>query len=797
MSQIPSEIQQVLKRFRRWIRRYILLEGLAVFIVVACLMFWFTFTLDVVYFRLSNLELPSTLRLLLLVGMSGVLSGIAVSWIVLRFFRQFRIKDLALALERKFPQLRDQLITTVEIEQEPTSPLQAEMVDRTRREAAEKVARLPLEEAFDRTPLKRLVIAATVLFSTLAVFSVANAASVERWVHAYLFAEDNYWDPFRKQALSLKVVAQPGERIREFDERGVYRHPRGADLQLLVENQSETEAPDSVIVQYLSLNGNSTERGRVTMSRTGEGRFRHSFARVVDGQRIWIRGGDFVNRTPYHIQIVDPPQVNQLTLDCDYPTYTGMDGMEDRKRPVVGTQVALPMETRFVLQADCNKPLRSVDIRSDRFQLSFGFKGNVASPAAMPTTLLLKDAENRIVRSVEVNAAAGSLFDNDGQGFQIPFLVTASAEQKLAEMGDFLEFPIPIAPDSTLNLFLEDQDDIYSPEPATIMINGIVDKPPVIDSRRTGIGSMVTKNASLPIEGTVTDDYGIDSAWFGYQVGGATSEQTNPLKKQPAGQTEFVLNDESNKRVERFQLRPLRLQVGATFTLGVYAQDGDNLNGPHSAHGELFSFKIVSDDELLGRLIDREVNLRLRFEQIRQEMGDLRELLREQSSKVAGHTDAEIASNTETGTFLERSLHQLRKNHTESRSIEVSFRDLREEMVNNGVDTRDKLERIDHGVIQPMKVLNDSLMAEADKRYALQRLSLQRKSGVEKSLQETLPAIDDVISQMDRILEEMRDRGTINDVILNLQSLIEKQRKVLKEAEEKRIEENFFFDFKE
>lgn len=798
MTQIPAEIQTTLKRFRRWIRRYILLEGLAVLIAVACLMFWATFLLDVAYFRFSNLELPTSFRLICLLVMVGVLAGLAISWVLLRLFKQFRMKDLALALERRFPQLRDQLITTVQMEHEQATPLKASMIERTSREAAAKLSQLPLEETFDQTPLKRLAITATVLFCTLAVFSVANAAGMERWVQAYIFAEDNYWDPFRQQSLTVKIIAQPGELIKEFDENRIYKHPRGADLQLLVESNDEAVSPEDVTVQYIAFEGNTTGRGRANMNRFGDGQFRHTFSRVVDDHRLWIRGGDFVNRTPYRIQIVDPPQVDQMILKCDYPSYTGKDGIEDQLISVVGTQVSLPMETKFELQGRCNKPLRVVDIRSNRFQLSFGFKADKTGKLAKPTTLILRDDENQILRTIEVNASAGSLLSEGGMNFVVPFLITAQAEQAWEKFGDLVELPIPIPPDSALKIFLEDEDDIYSPEPASLTVNGIVDEPPVIDTRRTGVGALVTRNASIPIEGLLTDDYGVTNAWFGFKVGSAENKQTRPLGSLPQGQNEFTLNDKTNKKVERFDLRPLKLQEGESLTLAIYAQDGDDLNGPHISHGEIFSFKVVTDDELLAQLFNREVNLRLRFEQIRSEVGDLRELLGERSANLNSLDEQGSATQEEAANlsaFVERSLHQLRKNQTESRSIEISFRDLREEMVNNGIDTKDKLDRIDNGVIKPLLVLNDDLFITADERYALQRLSLQRGTGIADAMNETIPTVDTVIAQMDRILDEMRDRGTINDVIQNLQNLIEKQRKLHKETEEKRINENFFFDF--
>ncbi len=794
MSQIPNEIQSVLKQFRRWIRRYILLEGIAVFVAVAAMMFWVTFLVDVAYFWFSSLELPTSFRLICLIVMVGGLVGLGVSWVALRLFKHLQLKDLALALERRFPQLRDQLITTVEFEHETTSPLTAKMVEQTSREAAEKISELPLEETFDRTPLKRIAIIATVLFSTLAVFGVANAAGVQRWVHAYILTKDNYWDPYRQQALVLKVLSQPGERVREFDENRSYKHPRGADLQLLVESDDAAIAPEEVTIQYIAFEGNATERGRANMNRFGDGEFRHSFSRVVNDYRLWIRGGDFVNRTPYRIQIVDPPQVDAITLMCDYPSYTGMDGMEDKPVSVVGTQVSLPMETGFELQGRCNKPLRAVDLRSSRFQLSFGYKLVDGYEVPKPTTFTLRNEENQILRTIEVAASPESLLTEDRSGFQIPFVISSKAEQQWEELGDRIELPIPIPPDSALKIFLEDNDEIYSPEPASLLVNGIVDEPPVVDTKRTGVGSLITRNASIPVEGQLSDDYGVANAWFGFKVGSQMEEQTLPLNKLPKGQKEFKLNDAAEKNVERFNLRPLKLQEGETLTLAIYAQDADDFNGPHVAHGEIFSFRVVTDEELQARLFDREVNLRLRFEQIRAEAGDLRDLLADQQTNLAENVQVEESI---LSAFVERSLHQLRKNQTESRSIEVSFQSLREEMVNNGIDTKDKLDRIDNGVIAPLGVLNEKLFVEADQRYALQRLSLQRGTGFDVALRETVPAVDALIEQMDRILEEMQDRGTMNDLIQTIQRLRDEQMRLKKLTEEKRIEENFFFDFEQ
>jgi hypothetical protein len=796
MTDTRTEIQKALHRFRRWIRQYVLLEGIAASIALACILFWLTFALDVLHFQFRSLELPGWFRLLCTVGMAVLVVGTTLSWILARFFRHLRPADLALALERRFPELNDRLITSVELGDHAATPLQRSMLARTANEAAEQISRLHLQETFDRTPLKRVLLAAGVLVSSVLVFGLANAQGMERWYRAYILGSEDYWEPFRRQDLEVHVVAQPGDRIRKFDEFQVYKHPRGADLQLVALAREGTAAPEQVNIQSLTFASAGTRRVRVTMSRVGELEFRHTASRVLDDQHLWFRGGDYINRSPFRVQVVPPPVVERIRLRCQYPEYTGLQGQEDRLVPVVGTQAALPMETRFDLMVDVNKPLVRVHLHGSHLQLSLGFEQQGTELAPLPPQLRIIDPETRESRTVEVNVAPADLFDPQRRQFHIPFVVSASAEEQLAELDGLADLPLPLPPDETLQIYLEDEDQIYSPEPAMVTINGIVDQPPVVDIRRTGIGTVVTRMANIPIEGKLTDDYGVEDAWFGYRIDHDPEVERRPLEHRPAGQREFVLGSQSDAKAEFFNLIPLRLQEQQTLTLGVYAQDGDNLNGPHVSHGELFTFKIVSKEELLSRLYDREVNLRMRFEQIRSEVEELRTRVvnaRELAELFDGDEGGTPEQSADLSSFVERGLHQLRKNHTESRSIEVSFRDLRSEMVNNRVDTQEMLTRIDTGVIAPLATLNEELFLEADRKFGVIRLQVERRSNVSAAVRETVPAVNDLLDQMDRILAEMRDRGTYNELIQQLQQIIEQEKKLLEKTEEKRIQENFFF----
>ncbi|WP_437227608.1 hypothetical protein SH661x_000462 [Planctomicrobium sp. SH661] len=795
MNQTRPEIQNILSRLRRWIRRYVLIQGLAGTVVLACLLFWLTFGIDLAYFRLSNLELPGWFRIACTIAMAAALVGMVSTWVGSKLFRRLKPADLALALERKFPELNDRLITAVELaDRSPDGP-HSRMLDKTIDEAVSRLSSIRLQETTNPVPLRRMLVAAGVLATSVLVLGIANAQGMERWYNAYILGRNDYWEPFRRNELKVHVVAQPGDRIRNFDENGIYKHPRGADLQLVATVPSEATPPQRVTLQFMSYGGSGQQRGQVTMSRLGEDEFRHPFIRVVNDHELWFRGGDYVNRRPFRVQVVDPPRVDALELKCDYPSYTGLDSLEDQLVRVVGTQVSLPMETSFELKAAVNKPLRQVILRSSDYELSFGFDPSSQGKTPSPTRLTITDNDTGAVRSLVLQESVETFLDQSKKRFQIPLKVTSRAKDEIAKFTETAPFPLPVTPDDTLQITLEDEDEIYSPEPAMLTVNGIVDQSPVVETRRTGIGTAVTRMATIPIEGVLLDDYGVESAWFTYRTDKAEKDERQDLARAPSGQKEFRLQQTSDRNVEYFNLIPLQLDEGQKLTLSVSARDGDTLNGPHESHGELFTFQIVSTDELLAKLADREMTLRARFEQIRTEVNDLRSSLEKMQTQISELETSGQKNDQSAGVvagYVDRGLHQIRKNHTESRSIEFSFRDLREEMVNNRVGTTELLERIERRVIEPLSLVNQNDFLAVDRLLGTLKLAVERQQGMQAAAGEILPAVDRLLAQMDAILAEMKDRGTLNDVIQNLQKMIELQEQLLEETENKRIEESFF-----
>ena len=346
---MTPDLLRLLDELRGRIRRYVVIEGVAALLVLLCGSFWLSYWADVLHFSFSKLELPGWFRLgWTLSTISALVLG-GMTWIGFRLFRSFRRKSLALVLERRFPELGDRLITAVEFSESPTqeinSPLGQAMLNKTIEEARRLCAQLDLSRVFDSRPLRRAVTTAAVLLASVIGFGAMNAQAMERWWSAFIMGRDDYWEPYRKSAMLVKILAPPGERVREFDSNQTYKHPRGADLTVLAESTGKTP-PDRTLLKYYSFGGNSMTRGQAPMSRRGERQFQHTLSRVIDPQELWVMGGDYVNRTPFRIQIVDPPRIDRIDLHCKFPDYIGE---EQRTIPVLGVQASLPLETVFVL----------------------------------------------------------------------------------------------------------------------------------------------------------------------------------------------------------------------------------------------------------------------------------------------------------------------------------------------------------------------------------------------------------------------------------------------------------------
>lgn len=800
-STVRPEVLEVLRQLRGRIRRYVALEGVGVILVVLGLSFWLSLAAD--YW----LEFPVGVRRFLLVLAAGLTAAAAIRYLVLRLIRVFRDRALALVLERRFPELNDRLITAVELAAAPeiATPLTAAMLRQTADEAAELSHRLQLREVFQVGPLFRSVLAGGLLVLSIGGFAWASGETMRTWARRNLLMADEYYR--RESDLTVVILADPGARVVEFKD-GRYKHPRGADLTFLATVPEGKKVPEEVTFSYRNIEHSGGGAG--SMTRIGQRQFRQPLTGLHESIRLWLAGGDYSTHEPFVIDVVDPPQIDRLVLHALYPEYTGLNARDEqtsaivrRDVPVLGAQVSLPAGTDFILEAKTNKPLREVRVQIDAWELRLTHAGVRLAPTA------IGDAPS-VWHEL---SPAQPFLAADGMSFSVPCLLSASGTPEVVSATGGVSLPLRLPPDALLRISLHDEDDIISAEPARLSINSIPDEPPQIETRLKGIGTSITRQATIPIVGEiqdvqdgskrygVTDDYGVAEARFEYKVERGKSDAP-PTDWQPASFADRAAGRKQLPVEEKFAVLPLDLATGVRLTLKVVAVDADNLTGPHVSSGRPFSFQIVSDDELLSLIAVKELNLRRRFEQILDEMRTTRKdvlLARTRLEEVRGlraappaGREAEArekanASEFQALTVIERATSGTRKNANETQSIEEEFREIRDELENNAIpDAKPTLERIDEGIVRPLHSVNTVDYNDLDDALVVLHKVLEDRLASETSFDETVETLNVTIEHLEKVLAQMLELETVNEALQLLRDIIKSQEELQERTRQER-----------
>lgn len=827
---LPTVVSDLLSKLRQQIRWYILCEGLALLAIVCGLYFWGTFVGDSLYFAVTRWELPRWLRGFLLVGLVAGLGAGFLEWLVFRLLRTLRSRSLAMVLEQRFPELDSRLVTAVELADgslTPHSPIAGSMLQQMIADLTAMTQHIQLSQVFDLARLRRSIIQAAVLLVSIVGLAYADRPAFERWTDGYLALQDTYWN--RETELVLKVVLPPGDRVREFQDHHL-RHARGADLMLLVEVPPGKKRPAQVQLDF--RHGTARGRSRVILPADGDRPLLHTLPGLLDSLDVRLTGGDFTSPERYRIEVVDPPRLDQLVLSCRYPNYTQLNPADDQATDirVQSTSVVLPAETEFTLTASVNKPIRRA-----RYELEVGGQRVELEATTQTSTTdgprcTMRSSETRQQWQLPVSADLFTIRTGSRRELALAARLTdTAADWWLSQAASSTQpngsTPLPRAwlpADAVLKLTLEDEDGLANLEPIRLMIGLKPDEPPVIESRLSGISTSITRSARIPISALMTDDYGLTSARFEYQLDQATEWTPRDLSEPlPLGRKDFRIGrpvarsssvtgstaGEGVDLVERFDVLPLDLSPRQRLTVTVVATDNCEIPaiGPQTQRGQKFVFQIVSNEDLLSTLYARELNLRKRFEQILTELKSTRDDLVDQqplaaklqsaASRGAESRPAEANSSTGNGSAAppdtdgsgasgveaasaklagraDRALSQVRKSQEETLAVAYAFREIRDELINNGVDTPQQLERLDLRILRPLERALEQQFAAIDQALGLYRLALQQQQSAGPPLETATSDLQQLIQSLEQILLEMRKLETFHEALELLKSII-------------------------
>jgi hypothetical protein len=784
---LAPDLRSLLAGLRWRIRLYIWLEGIALAVLWLGLLFWIGLALDYLPVRLGASEMPATARAILL-GITGIVTAyILYRWILRRTFVRLGDRSMALLLERRFDGFDDSLVTAVEMAEVPdhASAFNRELLVRTADQARGRVRDVRYAAIFNSRALGWTVTAAALMVASLVAFYGANASAFEQAAQRLYLLSNEPWPRSAKiEVVGIEVLrpSTPGDETPrtftvKYGEDKLVKVAKGSNVSLKVRAAQAPEAqvvPQSCTIYYRTLKTGERirgERGSVTMSSYRDaGAWRNfwfdnkPFKGVLASIDFDVFGHD--HRTSgYRLEVVDSPAIVGTVMDLVYPPYMVDEATSSHlpamDQPYLPAGTFIPVGTQVKLKFKTNKNLVQADI--------------VSSDSGELTTIELSPgAHERQSFEYRIDALQGSV---------------------------------------TLDVSLVDTDNVATERPFRVFLTAVEDQPPQVEVALKGIGSAVTPDVVIPIRGKISDDYAVERTWADVQVNDSGDPKDRPFGLGKSGAVDHQLDF----RYERAEKTGLDIKPGDKLLLAVKAADKFDLEGePHVAVGDRYQLDVVTPEQLLAQLEVREVGLRRRFELIIEELTQMRDsLLRVKAGLSPGTSSSASLEDLRSDDDAEgkqltpeqkaqraaelrllrvqRAIMQSQKSVAEVQGVAAGFLDIREELINNRVDTEDRKNRLKEQIADPLNHTCSEQFPKLDERLTALETRLRGAGGVKVASQEGSSAADQAIEQanlvlgeLEAVLAKMQDLETYNELLEIVRDLLKDQEKLIERTQQER-----------
>lgn len=314
---LSAEVDRLLGDQLQRVRRRWFVHGLATTLLLPAAIVLTAFLLD------HFLRLPAPIRVFHTLVALAATGYAAFRFVAYPLSRRLLATDVAVLLERAFPELHERLVSTVQLKGALASGDVAAlrnqspaMIEQLLADTAIAVRSLPFDSLFEPRRTRRLWAGAATLLLVLGGGAIAMPATAIAFVLRHLGQDASY-----PRETDLVVELPPGGAdLKREDEPGLSTLvvPAGADLHVSV--LAEGVVPKEVFLD--ATNAGSVQRSIAMAPRPG-GRFRYVFRRVTGNFEFHARGGDDENGDRrVVVRTIHPPLVAQIKVELEAPAYT-------------------------------------------------------------------------------------------------------------------------------------------------------------------------------------------------------------------------------------------------------------------------------------------------------------------------------------------------------------------------------------------------------------------------------------------------------------------------------------------
>jgi hypothetical protein len=493
----PEKTLRALSELRRRIRKAFLFDG-AVALALALLL-WApaSFLLDYM------LVLPRGVRAVLLAAAAG-----GLAWVFLtRLWRPRKValgdEALAVLVEVHAPEMRQSLITAVELSREHhrgaahVSPaLIAEVV----RQAEEASAAIQPSRVLDLRPLRKR----SLLLLALAGVLIAGAATrpdlAGIWSRRLFGLSHERWP--KSTELTLLCPRENPVTVALGDDLLVEAHVRGAAAKVELDARADDGA-----------------RWREPMTEAAEGVYRKLFENVAQPFHFQVVGGD--DELPeVEVKVRIQPSLARVDAWYRYPDYTRLPQTAAEKPVSNPTLISVPTGTRVVYRAYTDRPVKQAFFvfRAREEVQAAADTGSAAGsrppPAGSEPALKGPAGRGPPPSAVWPDPGAKELQVAEAAPRAAPGVPEgAPVAPPQSSGGSMFEGEFTVERDGLFFFQLRAADDLPGRSGKSVSVRAIADRKPSVRILEPGRASEeVSAEATVPMEFLIRDDYGVKSA---------------------------------------------------------------------------------------------------------------------------------------------------------------------------------------------------------------------------------------------------------------------------------------------
>ncbi len=494
------------------------------------------------------LELPWTLRLILLIGQAAVFGCIVVRFVIQPIMQQPDDDELALQVERAQPGFQSRLIAAIQLPRPGAVPAgaSAAMAEATVEETEAMAEGLDFSAIVSTRKVKRLAwLAAAMLLLGAIALSAGGEVTGDLLKRAFL---SNTPVP-RK----TRVIVFDGDKVIG----------RGDDVRL--EGFAHGVVPERGKVEVRYANRRSQDFS-LEKDPKGRNRFGRTLENIQESFRYVIRLNDGRSQI-FEVAALPRPMVARLECEQDFPDYTGLKTIQ---RPL--GDLSLLAGSRLRVRGRATKELFAGYLKMVGTNAPYNFP----MVSAFPPMVVRAPIQTGIV-PLHVNPSDPAEF-------------TA-------------EFGIPAAGLSGFSIELVDKEEMASKDAAVYRIEIIPDKAPVArilyPDRKE---ELITREATLLIDMSASDDFAIEQLQLRYKIASVDGGAERALEMDLEGERPAELHRSYPWKIGSFD--PL-LSEGSTIEFWIEARDNNNVTGPGIGRSDRQIAKVVSVDEKRSDLLNR------------------------------------------------------------------------------------------------------------------------------------------------------------------------------------------------